>query len=404
MKPGTPGFVGAKLKEAREARELSAAALADLLGLTRQSIYQCEGGGQSPSPEVMRRLTEILRLPYHYFFDSPDPDEPGVLFYRSLESTTQLTRLKSERRYSWLRRLTCYLRSMVKFPTVNFPRFDLPTDPKQLAEAKIEETAEETRRFWGLSDNSISNITWLIENHGAVVSLHELGSDKLDAYSHWCEADATPYFVLGSDKGSAVRTRYNVAHELGHMILHRGIPKEMFNAKATFKLVEDQAHRFAGAFLLPEETFSLEFRSTPNLYDFLAIKPRWKVSIQFMIMRCAQLGILSEDQKSNLFTKLNAKKWRKQEPLDDQIETESPRLLRRSVELLNDRRAVAPNEIPFRLRLNDSDVEQLAGLPSGYFSQKAVELPGMLKMATQSTPDDEPPDYGIIRFPGTGTN
>jgi Zn-dependent peptidase ImmA (M78 family)/DNA-binding XRE family transcriptional regulator len=404
MKPGTPGFVGDKLKEAREARELSVAALADLLGLTRQSIYQYEGGAQSPSPEVMRRLSEILRLPYHFFSDSQDFDEPGVLFYRSLESTAQLTRLKSERRYAWLNRLACYLRGMVKFPPVNFPRFDLPTDPRQLSEARVEEAAEETRRFWSLSNNSISNITWLVENHGAVVSLHDLGSDKLDAFSHWCDADGTPYFVLGSDKRSAVRSRYNVAHELGHMILHRGIPKETFNTKAIFKLVEDQAHRFAGAFLLPEETFSLEFRSTPNLYDFLAIKPRWKVSIQFMIMRCDQLGIISEDQKSSLFTKLTAKKWRMKEPLDDQIETESPRLLRRSIELLIGRRAVAPNEIPFRLRLDESDVEQLAGLPAGFFSQKAMESPGMLRMATQSTPDDEPSDYGIIRFPGSGAS
>ena len=38
MKLGTPGFVGPRLREAREGRGLTAMSLAELLGITRSAI------------------------------------------------------------------------------------------------------------------------------------------------------------------------------------------------------------------------------------------------------------------------------------------------------------------------------------------------------------------------------
>ena len=50
MKPNTPGFIGKRLKEGREARELSMQGLAELLGVSRQSISKYESNDQSPRP------------------------------------------------------------------------------------------------------------------------------------------------------------------------------------------------------------------------------------------------------------------------------------------------------------------------------------------------------------------
>jgi Zn-dependent peptidase ImmA (M78 family)/DNA-binding XRE family transcriptional regulator len=400
MRPGTPGFVGARLREAREARELSAAALAGVLGISRQAISQYENDEQTPSPQVMRRLAEILRLPYHFFLMPAAEEETDIIFYRSLESAAKVSRLRAERRYSWLRKLVRYLRGTVRFPKVNFPEFDIPNDPRHIGVSDIEDIASRTRRFWGLEDLSISNLTWLVENNGAIVSRHELGSDRLDAFSQWNLADSAPYFVLGSDKGCAVRSRYDVAHELGHMILHRGLRRERFNDKAVFKLIEDQAHRFAGAFILPERSFAAEFPSTPSLDQLMAIKPNWKVSIQFMVMRCADLGIISADRKARLFANISARGWRRQEPLDDMIEVERPRLLRRSIEMLMDKHIVSASEIPFRLRLDQADVEELAGLDQGYFREHDPE-PDVLEMTPTIETDDNQDNPSILRFPRT---
>lgn len=401
MRPGTPGFVGEKLREGREARELTAIALSELIGVTRQAVSQYEGGAQYPAPYVMRRITEVLRLPYHFFLAPPSPEETDPIFYRSLESATKHARLRAERRFGWLRKIASYLRGLVQFPKVNFPDFGPQGDPRRITDRDIERTAAETRRFWGLKDHSISNIAWLVENNGAVLSRFEMGSDKLDAFSQWNESETAPYFVLGSDKDSAVRSRYDVAHELGHMILHRGIQRERLKDKVLFKLIENQAHRFAGAFLLPESTFSDEFLRSPTLDQFKAIKPKWKASIQFMIMRCFDLGIISSDQKTRLFANLSARGWRRREPLDDEIEPERPRFLRRSIELLIDRQVIAPTEIPFRLKLSARDIEELAGLDLGYFGQWETGSPDVLQFEVPTDPEDNGPDdqTSIIRFP-----
>ncbi len=375
MRPGTPGFVGARLREAREARELTATALADLLGVSRQAVSQYENDVQSPAPAVMRRITEILRLPYHFFFAPPTPDETDLIFYRSLASATKAARLRAERRYAWLRSIVHYLRQFVQFPKVHFPDFEFPRDPRHITDKRIEEAAAETRTFWGLKDHSISNLTWLVENHGAIVSRHELCSDKLDAFSQWNEAECSPYLVLGSDKGSAVRSRYDVAHELGHMILHRRVLRSNFYDKTLFRLIEDQANRFAGSFILPANTFSEEFLYTPTLDHFRALKPKWKASIQFMIMRCCDLEIITAEQKARLFANLSARGWRRNEPLDDVIDPEQPRFLRRSIELLIDRGVISSTEIPFRLGLSERDIEDLAGLELGYLRKSEMGSP-----------------------------
>jgi Zn-dependent peptidase ImmA (M78 family)/DNA-binding XRE family transcriptional regulator len=401
MRPGTPGFFGDRLKAAREARSLTQTALADLLGITRQAVSGYENGSQSPAPQVMRRITEILRVPPHFFILPPPPEETDTIFYRSMESATKSARLKAERRYGWLREIVHYLRGLVQFPTVQFPDFDFPSDPTVVSERQIEEAAIETRRFWNLSDKPISNVAWLVENNGAIMSRHDLGADKLDAFSQWCHAETTPYIVLGSDKRSGPRSRYDVGHELGHMILHRNVERDLLGNKAIFKLIEEQAHYFSGAFLLPESTFAADLNFTPTLDSLVVLKSKWKTSIQFMIMRCESLSIINQHQKTRLFINLSARGWRRKEIYDDHIEPEHPRFLRRSIEMLVKNSIIDPTEIPFRLGLTPSDVEELAGLESGFLGGHSIEPQYHFDSASDDTSEgsDIDPKPHIIRFP-----
>jgi len=86
MKPNTLGFIGTRLKEAREARELTIAALADLVGVSRQAIYLYEHDIQSPRPEVIEKIANLLRLPIPYF-RCRHGIEIGTVFYRSMSAT-----------------------------------------------------------------------------------------------------------------------------------------------------------------------------------------------------------------------------------------------------------------------------------------------------------------------------
>src|SRR5215212_8094956 len=110
MRPGTPGFVGARLREGREARGLTATALSEILDVTRQSVSQYENEQQTPRPEVMQKIEQVLNLP-PAFFSRPVVGEPGErkIFYRSMSSATKHARARMDRRYDWLREITDYL-------------------------------------------------------------------------------------------------------------------------------------------------------------------------------------------------------------------------------------------------------------------------------------------------------
>lgn len=367
MRPGTPGFIGARLREAREARSLTAISLAEVVGVTRTAVSQYEHGHQSPSPQVMRRISECLNLPIQFFLRKETHDRLGTVFYRSMSAATKRERQRAERRYGWFRAIVGFLRGYVRFPEVRFPDFELPADPTAIGHEQIEELAAETRRFWGLGTGPITNVTWLLENQGAVVARFGLGAATLDAFSEWDEVESAPYFVLGCDKASAVRSRYDAAHELGHVIMHRRLARSALNNPPTFKLIEAQADRFAGAFLLPSSSFPEDFY-LPSLDGLRPLKAKWRVSIASMIKRAAHLNLISEDQERKLWINLSRRKWRSKEPLDDVLEPEEPRFVRRSVELLITKGIVAPNELPLGLALADHDIEELTGLGIGYLS------------------------------------
>ena len=115
------------------------------------------------------------------------------------------------------------------------------------------------------------------------------------------------------------RLNFDLAHELGHMVLHNGVDVNSDNLAR----VERQANYFAGCFLLPRETFSREVFST-SIHYFFKLKERWRVSVAAMIYRCKELGILNANQISYLFRQLTAKGMRKREPLDTAFKTEIP--------------------------------------------------------------------------------
>lgn len=375
MKLNTPGFVGERLKEAREARGLNATQLADLLQVSRQSISKYENGLQSPSPEVMEDICRILRLPLEFFLYKRKRklDKTSPVFYRSLSAATKTERLRAESRYIWLQDIFSYLWQFIEFPSVNLPQFDLPSDPSQISTAMIEEIAVKTRRHWHLGDGPISNLVWLLENNGIIVGSYSLEATTLDAFSQLCYD--RPHIIIGTDKNSSVRSRFNAAHELGHLILHRNLSNTHLNKKEYFSLIEKQAHYFAGAFNFTESAFSEEV-STCTLECFRLLKRKWKVSIGAMLQRAKDLGFIDPQEAQLLHRSYTRKGWRQQEPFDDEIPVEQPQLIKNAFELIIQQGVQSRSDVLHKLKLNPRDIEEIAGLESNFLTEtKVIELP-----------------------------
>jgi Zn-dependent peptidase ImmA (M78 family)/transcriptional regulator with XRE-family HTH domain len=371
---GTPGFVGQRLIQARQARELSSTSLAEMIGLNSVNISNYEHGKQSPSPEVMERITQVLNQPLTFFLRPlPRGNREEDFWWRAMSAATKSARSRAYARHSWLREIVLYLQEYVDFPNVNIPVLDAPADVRKITSDMIEDFAAECRRYWKLGDAPVADLVLLMENNGVVVSRGELVAETLDAFSQWPGDSEHPFVFLGADKASAARSRHDASHELGHLVLHRKVDRKNIRNPTIFKLIEDQAHRFALAFNLPASGFANQLWS-PTLDAFLALKPHWKIAIAAMIKRCEQLGILSEEQARRSWIDMSRRGWRKREPLDDRLPPEQPRLLRRSFELLIRERIKSPEQILSDLALNAVDIEALACLDYGYLSGEGGQL------------------------------
>lgn len=353
--------VPVRIREARKARRLKVTELAAKAEVSRTAISGYESGNINPNPEVLVRMANILNMPLKYFLLPAESFAPTAetVFFRSFKSATKLAREACDVETLWTYKIYKYLIEMVNLPDVNLFNISESDCQSNFEEREIEDIAHKARGTWGLGDGPLSNMIALLERNGIVVVFKNFGVMNIDAFSY-CQGDR-PFIVLGNDKQSAVRSRFDAAHELGHLIMHRSITSEDLEDKETLLRVEKEANRFASAFLMPASTFAQEIYTT-RLNYFIELKKRWLVSIQAMIYRCDNLGIFSSDQVLNMRRQISARRMRKNEPLDNEIPLEQPTLLRKAIEIVLENRVKSPSEILNDLFISPSDIETICNL------------------------------------------
>lgn len=368
-------FVKERLIEARDARAITQADLAKCLERPASTISNWERGHQAPEPSSLDLLARILGIPSGYFVRPMPTHGISAIFFRSLANTTVRVRTREKARMRWLQHISLALQATLEFPHDGFPQIVGPRDYLKLKEVDLEHIAEALRTHWKLGESPVTNIVLVVENAGAIVGIDEVGNTKIDGQANWSACDKRPYILLARDKYTAFRRQMDVAHELIHLILHYGVDED--ELAKNFDLIEHQAKYTACAFLLPHRSFPSEIYSL-SLDGFLALKARWKVSIGAMIKRARDLDILSETAEKRLWKYRATRGWHRREPLDLPTETpvEEPRLLRRSIEMIADKKVRSKVDLVHSdICLGASDIEMLASLTPNYFADSAAVVP-----------------------------
>ncbi len=358
------GFVSERLVEARKSKGISAVDLASMIEVSAQSLSKYENGHQAPRREVVERLSKTLGFAEQYFFRVPYDSDQNPIFWRA-KLTAQASDLdRASVRLKWLKEIVDYVGDFFDFPQLQLMEASIPDDPLQISTDLIELIAAEVRGNWSVKRGPMPDIVEKLEESGVLVSRIHVGAEKVDAFSQWSDRFHIPFIVLSRDKASAVRQRFDAAHELGHILLHPKVTDRHLNNRATYKALEKQADTFASFLLLPERDFLDELFS-PTLDGFLSLKERWGVSVAAMIMRSGSLGLLDEAATRRMWMNYTRRGWRKGEPLDGKLEKESPYLIRRSFEMLIDAGVQSPAEICNALPFPVGDLEELADLEAG---------------------------------------
>lgn len=372
-------FNGERLKIARMWRNLSATQLADLTGFSRQTISMLENGKlMNPEFTTVHKFSEKLEFPITFFLEKTKLNlNESTTYFRSLLTTNKKYRIEQEEKIKFIALVYNMLSEYLEFEKLNLPRIPVNTTPQ--------EAANILREYWNLGNKPIENIVYLAESNGLIVTDFETATRDVDAFSHKIVLEDTETYLIGysKNKRTAARIHFDVAHEIGHILLHNWREDLECIEKEEFKEIELQAHAFASAFLLPEEEFRKDVSPyATNLAYYTELKKTWKVSIAAMIRRSKDLDIITADDYSRLMRNMQKQGIRKIEPLDDELVTAEPSLLRQAIKILFDQKVFTPNEFleelsrEYGLTLYPKDIETLLGLKKGTFEEK--ENPKMI--------------------------
>lgn len=344
-----------RLTEAREAKGLTMADLARLLDLSRQAISSFEKGIKKPSPATLRLISRALNLPERFFTaKNASPEMESAVHFRRRSSAAKKEQMQARGKGKWIAFVVKEMSRFATIPEPNLPELEIK-DIENLTDPDIEKIATDVRRFWGLGDGPIKNLTNLLENNGIIIGpIHS--NEKLDAFSFWCENKP---FIATDNRSTAVRHRFNLAHELGHLVIHRFVMDEELKEKLFFQKIEKQANNFASCFLMPAVSFGQEYYSS-NLTALLNLKERWLTSISSIIMRASNLSLISDNQKQYLFRQLTS--YRKKEPLDDQLPKEVPQLINKLAKFLDKNGLLKISDLFDKLALPISDLASITRL------------------------------------------
>lgn len=315
-------YRGDKLRLIRLAKGLSLEEVGQAVNVTKQYVHKLEAG-QEPSDDQVSLLCDLFGVEERYFYaERNTPVVEEQCHFRSLRSRTKTLTNSVMAKAELLDALVAKLEpnySLDKFEAPDVSGFDLENTNH------IERIAELVREEWDLGEGPIADMTVVVERAGVIVAEIEGVDEKVDAFSM---SRQRPIVIRNNAKNNPCRYRFDLAHELGHLVMHEG---QDTGCKAT----EKQANSFASAFLMPRKVFQLaveKFRLIKgqkhlNWGSLEALKRYFKVSFKALLYRASTLGLITEEQMRTGFIALNRSGQSKSENLDDEIPMESPGLL-----------------------------------------------------------------------------
>jgi Zn-dependent peptidase ImmA (M78 family) len=289
--------------------------LGDRASITRQFGHQVETGARAPNFEMVHVFAEVLGVTPRFFHVKKEiPVMPEQCHFRKQQTTPAYVTSQVLARGTLLDSLIGELDRVLRLPRVDFP------DIRVRSVDDIERTAEACRLHWKLGlTGPITNMMRVVENAGAVVTYFKGISERVDALSM---DRPRPIVVRSSLKESLCRQRFDLAHECGHLVMHRG-------TQTGDRDSEEQSNRFASAFLLPRAGFIPEFPvgKTLNWAAIFRLKLRWKVSARAIIHRAFDLRLITANQYRTANIHLVKAGQARVERYDDELPLETPELL-----------------------------------------------------------------------------
>lgn len=339
----TETFNGGQLRLARHFWGKTLNDVAIDIDKTRQYVSQLETGKAKPRSDdpIVLSLADSLQVMPAFFYKSA-----GTLLSEDQAHFRKLATTKTSTRQRVLAMGTIFDQVVEFIDTkVRLPDVDFPDESGAHTAEEIELAAERVRRHWSLGVGPIAHMVRVVERAGAVVAFFNDASTEVDALSI---TSRRPVIVRNDAKASPFRMRFDIAHELGHLVLHEG---HVTGDRKT----ESEANRFASAFLLPRSTFLKVFPKRGTRIDWAgirALKLEFQVSKAAILYRAKSLELLDDDQYRGAVITLKNRGEAIQEAEDAFCQKEEAEIVTKALEVLRVHHKLGRDAVAKQLDVN----------------------------------------------------
>lgn len=326
---------------ARESRGLTQHEAAIRLRVTQSRISKIESGMLPVPDDLVPQLSEVFEYPEEFFSQTGLIYPLGAGFYRKAKGiatrdlTVIIARINIERI-----RIQKLLRS-IELDTVKLPTLEIDGERHRSPES----VARAMRKFLSLPRGPIENLTRTLENAGVFVVQCDFETRFFSGVSIRTENGIYIVFVNSAMPGD--RQRFTLAHELGHIIMHR-IPNDE---------MENEADRFASEFLMPEQDIRSQL-SNLTLAKLASLKKYWKVSMQAILMAATNLRLVNERKRRYLWMQMGKHGYRLNEPTELAIPRDPPTLLQETVKIHLGQLGYSETDLQEILFLGEDELEK----------------------------------------------
>lgn len=324
---------------ARESRGMTQSELSKITEINQSTLSKYENGMLEVSPDVLTIISDALNYPESMFTRSQSILGFGsACMYHRKRQTLSVSHLK--RIQAKINLMRIHVERLLISAEIETP-FDFPVFDVQDS-GNPEDIAELVRQAWSLPIGPIKNLVKTIESAGGIVIPFSFGVRKLDAISQW-PRNMPPLFFINEEMPWD-RIRFSLAHEIGHLVMHRKPTPEQ----------ESEADRFASAFLMPEQDIKVDLMGI-DLVRAADLKPYWRTSMQALIRRAYDIGQISEHQYRRLFTEISKNGYRINEPYP--ISKEEPSVLNSLIKVHLHDHHYTLSELGHLLDLHESELK-----------------------------------------------
>jgi Zn-dependent peptidase ImmA (M78 family)/transcriptional regulator with XRE-family HTH domain len=313
---------GERIRQAREIRAWTQDELADKIGKSKSLVAQVEGGFRLPSDEMLDAVSFATKFPLAFFNAAPHQEFPiSEVIFRAPKSIKRREVLDAVR----------YAEHVFSiYTTVSQKLKEVPALIPETT-ARPAEAARTVKQALGI--DAVSPMTNLIRplERAGVAFIVLPKAESREAFSVWLDrrdGRCVPIVAYSVDEGSVDRTRLSIAHEIGHITMHKSFLRKAHDE------VEAEAFAFGAEWLMPEAAMRREIQDPVTITSLAKLKPRWGVSIASLITRAFDLSLISKRQYHYLFHQLSALGMKTREPQALDIPMERPRLLRKMIEIV----------------------------------------------------------------------